>query len=311
MYSEPGVWSCSWSRDLGALKLAGLGWSLAQPPVTSMIQSNSVRLLSLAGPPRHAIGNASSLRILTLGWSPPHQPRRCYCSGQGAGAAVDLTLCRACRRSMSRVLIPHSLQSFATPEFASTALALQQTNRAKGEGERELINKRAIVQSSLYHNDGRTLPCLGGQSPWGDELCDGRSHNAQTIRCSVRGTVAFVPANEASSLSVRPTIKDVGRGNPTGDRDQQNVSVDVRPKEASVPGSAMSSWLKPLDARRKNACTTRRGANFLGAEAGDAGSGQKPQVPLPRPEPCRWASAPSSPKQAKEETRAESGQQKK
>lgn len=40
--------------------------------------------------------------------------------------------------------------------------ALQQANRAKGEGERELINKRAIVQSSLYHNDGRTLPCLGG-----------------------------------------------------------------------------------------------------------------------------------------------------
>ncbi|KAL6830711.1 hypothetical protein J3E69DRAFT_200057 [Trichoderma sp. SZMC 28015] len=74
--------------------------------------------------------------------------------------------------------------------------------------------------------------------------------------------------------------KDVGRGNPTGDRDQQNVSVDVGPKEASVPGSAMSSWLKPLDARRKNACTTRRGANFLGAEAGDAGSGQKPQVPF-------------------------------
>ncbi|KAL6830712.1 hypothetical protein J3E69DRAFT_327597 [Trichoderma sp. SZMC 28015] len=91
--------------------------------------------------------------------------------------AVNLTLCRACRRSMSRVLIPHSLQQILRSRLPR---ALQQATRAKGEGERELINKRAIVQSSLYHNDGRTLPCLGGQSPWGDELCDGRSHNAQS-----------------------------------------------------------------------------------------------------------------------------------
>ncbi|KAL6805907.1 hypothetical protein J3E68DRAFT_28406 [Trichoderma sp. SZMC 28012] len=59
----------------------------------------------------------------------------------------------------------------------------------------------------------------------------------------------------------------------------------------------MSSWLKPLDARRKNACTTRRGANFLGAEAGDAGSGQKPQVPFQDRSHAAVRSAPSSPKQ--------------
>ncbi|KAL7797827.1 hypothetical protein V8C43DRAFT_277089, partial [Trichoderma afarasin] len=106
--------------------------------------------------------------------------------------------------------------------------------------------------------------------------------------------------------------KDVGRGNPTGDRDQQNVSVDVGPKEASVPGSAMSSWLKPLDARRKNACVPQGGEpTSWEQKPAMLVPGKSLRSPFQDRSHAAGASAPSSPKQAKEETRAESGQQKK
>ncbi|KAK4064946.1 uncharacterized protein Triagg1_8762 [Trichoderma aggressivum f. europaeum] len=149
----------------------------------------------------------------------------------------------------------------------------------------------------------------------GDELCDGRSHNAQSetllaradppreepwtdkqqrddgrmllycnsIRCSVRGTtvvVAFCASEWPLSLTSVGQHPRRWPSKPNGRPRPENVSVDVGPKRLRFPDPPMSSWLKPWDARRKNACTTRRGGGrLLGAEAGDAGSGQKPQGP--------------------------------
>ncbi|KAL6700559.1 hypothetical protein J3F84DRAFT_358547 [Trichoderma pleuroticola] len=229
---------------------------------------------------------------------------------------------------MSRVFLPHSPPPNPSLLQHSTALPLpgsDQIARADQEGKgrgRELINKRlgAIVQSSLYHNDGRTLPCLGGQSPWGDELCDGRSHNAQSETLLARADPpreepwtdkqqrddgrmllycdSLLRPRHCSILCQRIGLRrSVGQHQqrwpwkPNGRPRPENVSVDVGPRGF---GSRirMSSWLKPWGARRK----------MRVPQGGERDSWeQKPAMLVPgrslRPFPRPEASAPSWPKQ--------------